>query len=73
MQTSIIVTGSTGSARLNGMLEKGWKVVSMCGMPSSCVVTRYGPDSTSHQYVDVTDHPPTCLVILEKNDDVVNT
>jgi hypothetical protein len=60
MQTSIIVQAGQGSghSKLEEHLEMGWKVIQMCPMPSS---VGGGGESGFTK-----DHPPSCLVILEK-------
>lgn len=57
IQKAIKVCSEATLKDLNDHLEMGWKVVSMCGMPSSV--------STSGNRVYSTQNAPTCLVIIE--------
>lgn len=57
MQKAIIVKDSSRDDRLNDIndfLQGGWKVVSMCPMPSSITGSMFSQIA------------PTCLVIIEK-------
>lgn len=60
MQKAIIVKGDHSSDvdKLNVYLERGWKVVEVCPMPSS-------PSTSVH----LSGIEPQCLVIIEKEDE----
>jgi len=59
VQKAIQVKDETSLETLNQHLVKGWVVINMCSMPSSCSSVR-GVYS-----VDIRIEP-TCLVIVEK-------
>lgn len=59
MQYAIKVCDTISLNDLNKNLDKGWKVINMCAMPSST----YKNDYSSIIY-------PTCLVIIEKEENV---
>lgn len=67
MQKSIIVCGNRNEG-LNSMLKEGWKVHSMCPMPSSCSVsTAIAGGSFQSDRFREEKFEPQCLVILERD------
>ena len=70
MQTSIVVQAGCykPTQELNELLSQGWKVVNMCGMPSSVTVLNQAKEVYSPSSVETKTMLPTCLVILEKED-----
>ena len=61
-QKAIKVDDREALRELNGYLEDGWKVASMCAMPSSASVALAGGNYNSREIKT----EPTCLVIIEK-------
>jgi hypothetical protein len=57
MQYAIKVCDRESLNDLNENLDKGWKVINMCAMPSSINTNSYSLG-------------PTCLVIIEKEENV---